>query len=241
MTGGTGPRANEPGLDTGSSVASVRSIYDRWSPVYDWNPALALVRPARRRAVTAMALSAGDTVVDMGTGTGANLPLLREAVGPSGHVIGVDVSPGMLNRARRRVDRSGWRNVTLVEGDIREPPVEGPVAGILSAFVVVIYADPDRLIESWVDRLNPGTVANLYAGPSGRWYGPAVNGLLSVYLRVFEEGWSLTGDGPNPLRVIASRGERARTALAGRSEGFETDDLAFGLVTLDVGRIGRDP
>lgn len=217
-------------------ASAIRALYDRWASVYDWNPVLALVRPARKRAVAEMAISPGDTAVDMGTGTGANLPFLREAVGPSGHVVGIDLSPGMLGRARRRVERAGWDNVTLVEGDIRNPPIDGPVDGILSAFVVLMYPDPAPLVEAWAAHLAPGTMANVYARPSPRWYGPAVNGPLWLYLRLFEEGWDTAAEGPNPLDVIAARGARARTAVAERATEVRQEQLALGLVQLDIGR-----
>ena len=226
-----------PGLDAGSAVSDVRALYDRWARVYDWNPVLALVRPARRRAVEAMGLSAGDTVLDMGTGTGANLPFLRRAVGSTGHVVGVDLSPRMLDRARARVDDAGWRNVTLLEADMRDPPVSAPVDAVFSGFVVVMYADPGRLIDAWADRLEPVTIANLYAGPSRRAYGPVVNPLLGLYLRTFEEGWDLEGGGP--VGVLERRGERARRSLDDAATTVEHRDLALGLARLDVGRFDR--
>lgn len=225
-----------PGLTDGSTVDAVRELYDRWATLYDWNPVLPLVRPARRRAVDRMELAPGDTVVDMGTGTGSNLPFLREAVGAEGAVIGVDVSPEMLDRARRRVDDAGWENVTLVEGDIRDPPLEGPVDGILSSFVIVMYAEPGRLLETWAGLLDVGPLANLYAGPSDRHVGPAVNALLGVYLRVFEEGWGTAEEGSSPLDVLARRGERARAALERSARSVEHDTSVFGLVQLDIAR-----
>lgn len=218
-------------------ASSVRALYDRWASVYDWNPVLALVRPARKRAVGAMGLEPGDTVVDMGTGTGANLPILRDAVGPDGRVIGLDVSPGMLDRARERVDRAGWENVTLVRGDIRDPPLDGPVDGVLSTFVVVMYADPGQLIETWASYLDGGAIANLYAGPSDRRYAPVVNPLLDCYLRLFEDAWDATTEGSGPLKLLATRGERARSAVEACAELVERDALLFGLVRLDVGWI----
>lgn len=229
-----------PGFDERSSVGAVQDLYDRWASLYDWNPVLHLVRPARRRAIAAMDLAPGDTVVDMGTGTGANLTLLRNAVGPEGRVIGVDISPRMLDRARTRVDEAGWANVALVEGDIRDPPLDGPVDGILSTFVVVMYADPGRLIETWARYLLDGTMANLYAGPSARRYGPAANALLGLYLRLFEEGWDTASEGPGPLDVLAARGERARTALDALADDVEHDSPVFGLAQLDVGRFEPD-
>lgn len=229
-------RVEEPGLHGGSSVDSVQALYDQWARFYDWNPLLDLVRPARRRTIDWMGLSPGDTVVDMGTGTGANLPLLRDAVGPTGEVIGIDISPKMLERARARIEREGWANVTVVEADIRDPPLDQPVDGLLSTFVIVMYADPAELIGTWSRFVSDGCLANLYSGPSERSYGPVLNPLLSLYLRVFEEGWNTADPGAGPLDVLVARGDRARAALRRRADAFDADSYVFGLVRLDLGR-----
>lgn len=231
-------RATGPGLSTGSSIEAVQSLYDRWAGIYDWNPVLALVRPARRRAVEALDLEVGDTVVDLGTGTGGNLRYLREAVGAEGTVIGVDVSEGMLSKAAERVAAAGWTNVTLVRGDIRDPPLAGPVDGVLSAFVVVMYADPEALIGAWSGLLDGGRMAHLYAGPSDRRSAPVVNQLLNGYLRAFEEGWGTEVGGPNPLEVLAERGDRVRTAMGEVATGVHHESHTLGLVRLSVGRSG---
>jgi ubiquinone/menaquinone biosynthesis C-methylase UbiE len=76
-------------------------------------------RAYRQRAVDALALAQGDTVVELGCGTGRNFEMLARAVGPGGRVIGVDISDAMLSRARRRVVRHGWSNVELVRSDAR--------------------------------------------------------------------------------------------------------------------------
>ena len=74
----------------------------------------------RRRAVGMLALRPGDTVVDVACGTGLSLPLLREAVGPAGRVIGIEVSPEMMAVARVRCADAGWSNVSLVEAAVEE-------------------------------------------------------------------------------------------------------------------------
>lgn len=76
-----------------------------------------LYRPARVAGVQMLGLRPGDAVIDLGCGTGLNLPLLVDAVGPSGLVIGLDQSPRMLRMARQRVTAEGWGNVHLVEDD----------------------------------------------------------------------------------------------------------------------------
>jgi SAM-dependent methyltransferase len=214
-------------------------VYDRWARVYDWNPALALVRPARERAVAALDLAPGDTAVDMGTGTGANLPLLRRAVGQTGQVVGIDLSPAMLERARRRIETNGWDNVSVVEGDVLDPPLDGPVDAITSGFLMVMYDDPARLIEAWIDRLaDGGGIANVYAGPSDRWYAAIPDGLLGAYLRLFESGWVSADQEGSQLSTIAERGQRARSTLADRAETSVHESRAFGLAHVDVGRFG---
>lgn len=236
MSGDAGPDDEPPGRHAmAGDLGAVRSLYDRWSRVYDWNPALALVRPARRRAVAALDLDEGDTAVDMGTGTGANLPLLRAAVGETGRVVGVDASPGMLERARGRVEAAGWENVAVVEGDVRRPPVDGPVDGVCSAFVAVMYEDPRTLFEPWTGLLEDGAMATLYAGPSERAFAPGPNALLRAYLRVFEAGWEVGRD-RTPVQVLARRGERVRAAMADLAPTATHESHVLGLVKLDVGR-----
>lgn len=224
---------------TGQAIAGqldgVQATYNRWAGIYDWNPVLALVRPARRRAVEAMNLRAGDTVVDMGTGTGANLPLLRDAVGETGTVIGIDASPKMLHRARVRIAKLGWENVSVLQGDIRDPPIDGPVDGLCSAFVAVMYDDPRILLEPWADLVDSGAMATVYTGPSYRPYAPAVNALLRVYLRVFEAGWGVDGE-RTPSEVLSHRGEQVRTTITDIADSPTHEEFAMGLVKLDVGR-----
>ena len=71
----------------------------------------------RKMAVAALNLKPEDTVVEIGCGTGLNFSLLRRSVGPAGRIVGVDLPPETLEEADRRVRRSGWSNVELVQSD----------------------------------------------------------------------------------------------------------------------------
>ncbi|WP_030742635.1 class I SAM-dependent methyltransferase [Streptomyces sp. NRRL F-5135] len=76
--------------------------------------------PAYAAAVAALGLRPGDAVLDAGCGTGRALPALREAVGPRGTVLGVDLTPEML-RAAVRAGRRG--SGPLLLADVRRLPV----------------------------------------------------------------------------------------------------------------------
>ncbi|GAB3130840.1 class I SAM-dependent methyltransferase [Marisediminicola antarctica] len=75
-------------------------------------------RVGRVAGIDALQPGRGDIVLDLGCGTGLNLPLLLDRVGAEGHVIGLDRSPSMLAVARDRVRRNGWANVSLLEADV---------------------------------------------------------------------------------------------------------------------------
>lgn len=73
----------------------------------------------RLETIDLLHLRPGDSVLDVPTGTGANLPLFLDRIGTEGHVSAIDFSPGMLARARRKVEDNGWTNVDLIEADAR--------------------------------------------------------------------------------------------------------------------------
>jgi ubiquinone/menaquinone biosynthesis C-methylase UbiE len=73
------------------------------------------IKSARDRAVHALQLSAGGRVLDLGCGGGGSFPYLVKAVGSTGKVVGVDISPESCINARRRVGSNGWKNVEVIE------------------------------------------------------------------------------------------------------------------------------
>lgn len=132
--------------------------YDRIARTYSVLEPLYLVfPPARRRAVAALGLKPGDTVLEMGAGTGRNFPYLVEAVGPSGTVIGVDASPGMLAEARKLIERNGWSNVELLQQDATQLEVDRDVDGVLFSLSYSAMPEPrPALARAW-ERLRPSS------------------------------------------------------------------------------------
>lgn len=110
----------------------------------------------RKKAVSALRLRPGATVVEIGCGTGLNFSLLRDAVGPDGQVIGVDMTPEMLDRARARVAREGWDNVSLVQCAASEYDFPNGVGGVISTFALTLVPGFDDLIRRAARALPPG-------------------------------------------------------------------------------------
>ena len=117
------------------SWEQIRDLYRKRAGRYDLTANLYYLigfreRHYRKRAVAALDLQKGDTVVELGCGTGLNFSYLQSMVGPEGKIVGVDLTDAMLARAAQRVDRHGWRNVELVQADAgsfavhRSSPVE---------------------------------------------------------------------------------------------------------------------
>src|SRR6195256_2083969 len=72
-------------------------------------------RAQRLRAVQALGLRTGDSVIDIACGTGLNFPLIEEVIGPDGRIVGVDLTDAMLAQAHDRIETDGWGNASLVE------------------------------------------------------------------------------------------------------------------------------
>lgn len=133
---------------------TVDAHYDRFSRRYDL--ATLQLRPFYRRAVEALDASPGDTVYDLGCGTGLLFEHLVRAVGPTGRVVGVDLSEGMLDVARARVARAGWQNVELVRADLTEYTPPEPADGVIFCLALSTIPVYDAILENAVNFVPPG-------------------------------------------------------------------------------------
>jgi demethylmenaquinone methyltransferase/2-methoxy-6-polyprenyl-1,4-benzoquinol methylase len=113
-------------------------------------------RTQRLRAVQALGLRAGDTVIDMACGTGLNFPLLQQAVGPGGQIVGVDLTDAMLARAQDRIAANGWSNISLVQADAAEFDFPAGVNAILSTYAMTQVPDCAAVIAHGAAALSGG-------------------------------------------------------------------------------------
>jgi len=221
------------------------SYYNRFASLYDHVATGPGVTAWRERVASSLDLSSGETVVEMGCGTGANFPALRQQVGASGRVLGVDLVPGMLGEARRRIERNGWANVDVVRGDATRPPVARaeavgePIEGVdavVSTFLTGMLPDPAAAVREWLGIVDPGgRVALLNAGRTDRPLARPLNLPFRLFVRAGAPGARLGAE--SAAARLESRWEAASEALLEGTVDHEQDRLGLGFVRLASGRV----
>lgn len=107
--------------------------------------------------ITAAGLQPGQTVLDLGSGGGIDAFMAARRVGPAGRVIGVDMTPEMLEKAARNKIKVGLDNVEFRHGYIEALPVEdNTVDVILSNCVINLSPDKDAVLRESFRVLRPG-------------------------------------------------------------------------------------
>lgn len=102
-------------------------------------------------------ISEGEMVLDLGSGGGIDCFLAAKRVGPTGHVIGVDMTPEMIALARRNASRAGFGNVEFRLGEIEDLPVSDDTADlIISNCVVNLVPDKRRAFAEAFRVAKPG-------------------------------------------------------------------------------------
>lgn len=203
----------------------VQNLYDRLAGNYDLATSLYDLVGARRlraRAVDLLDLAPGDTVVDLGCGTGVNLSLLARAVGDQGHVIGVDLSAGMLQRARRRIQQAGFSQVELIQADLREVALPAGTDAVLSTYALEMVPDYDHVIQRIADTLDHGRIAVCGLRSPDTWPRWAIR--LGIALN--------TPFGVNPTYESI----RPRQAIRAHTQEIHHETAFLGAVYLSVGQ-----
>lgn len=131
----------------------------------DWDSRFPDDGPAYAAAVAALGLREGDRVLDAGCGTGRALPPLRAAVGPSGLVLGADLTPAMLQAAvRAGRDRDG----RLVLTDVAALPLRSrSLDAVFAAGLVAHLPEPGTNLRELARVVRPGGALALFH-PIGR-------------------------------------------------------------------------
>jgi demethylmenaquinone methyltransferase/2-methoxy-6-polyprenyl-1,4-benzoquinol methylase len=138
-----------------TELRRVQRLWTHWAGIYDLRVRLFL--RWRPTALDTLRLRPGDTVLDLACGTGLNFPYLTERLGPDGRIVGVDLTRAMLQQARRKLARRGWRHVALLEGDAANLPLASDSCdAVFCSYGMVIIPDYRRALAEAVRVLKPG-------------------------------------------------------------------------------------
>jgi ubiquinone/menaquinone biosynthesis C-methylase UbiE len=106
---------------------------------------------------TIASLQPGETVLDLGSGGGFDCFLAARSVGPTGHVIGVDMTPEMVDKARRHAQNASLPQVEFRLGEIEHLPIaDGTIDVIMSNCVINLSPEKEQVFREAWRVLKPG-------------------------------------------------------------------------------------
>lgn len=162
--------------------------YRRRAEHYDAE--VAPFEPIRRQAIAALQLHAGATVLDVGCGTGLSFAPLREGIGPHGRIVGIELSPDMLAKARERIAREHWAQVQLVCAPAASAAIPVRADAALFHLTHDIIRD-DAALANVLSHLKPGAhvvASGLRWAPAWLWPSNAFVMAAALYSTTSLEG-----------------------------------------------------
>jgi demethylmenaquinone methyltransferase/2-methoxy-6-polyprenyl-1,4-benzoquinol methylase len=150
----------EPGvLRVLQSKDETRAFYDKIAKVYDLL-AEHSEQPMRELGLQMLSAQAGETILEVGFGTGHCLVELARSVGPSGKVLGIDLSEGMVNETKALLSEEHLEDrIELHCGDAAQLPFESDsLDGIFTSFTLELFDTPELplVLSEWLRVLRPG-------------------------------------------------------------------------------------
>jgi SAM-dependent methyltransferase len=172
---------------------AIVGVFDRAAPQYD--SVIPFFASFGRRLVEHARLRPGESVLDVGCGRGASLFPAAERVGPSGRVLGVDLSEAMVTLLSGEIEQRDMTNVSVRRMDAEALDVEpGSFDVGISNFVLHLVAHPEKAAASLFRALRPGgrCAVSVPAGGSSSWdflfpllrtYGPRATRPMAIPFR----------------------------------------------------------
>ena len=181
------------------------------------------IKPLRQKAVHTLQLKPGDRVIDVGCGPGGTFPYLVDAVGPSGEVVGVEISPEVAINARRRVEKNRWSNVRIIAADATAAQLDGKFDGLVMFAAADIYASPRALANLFPYLKDDARVVAFGAKLSSRRLGQVFNVLFRFL-------WKLS------FRSTPALNHEPWAPLKNRVDELHVEEYFFGCMFLAWGK-----
>lgn len=142
-------------VDASGHTEKMANLFDKLSDTYD-EVGVDFFQPIAATLLAAMPPQEGERWLDIGCGRGAVLLPVAQAIGPHGLAVGIDISGGMIEHARRLALHASLRNVECEVDDAQSPAtVHGPFDTISSSLVLFFLADPLGALRNWLPLLKP--------------------------------------------------------------------------------------
>jgi ubiquinone/menaquinone biosynthesis C-methylase UbiE len=200
----------------GNERVDARGRFDFWADtgLYETLQLVSFGRSGARlraRLVDALALRAGSSVLDVATGTGLMLPLLAEAVGPSGRVVGVDLSTAMVRRAERRRARHPQLDLRACDAAAL-PFADGEFDAVTSSYGLSCIADVEPVLDEIGRVLRPGGALGVAEAATLNWRPAVLARVVTRALSPFNAWYPERDLGA----LLERRGYALRSAATGR-------------------------
>lgn len=186
-----------------------------------------------RIALEAAAAASGERIIDIGCGCGGSTLALAERVGPTGAVLGVDISSPMLARATERAVKVPWAR--FARADAASHPFDGEADLLFSRFGVMFFDEPKAAFAHLRGALRPnGRIAFVVwrAGDANPW----LTGPMRAAEKLLPAVPSPPEDGPGPFALA----EPSKTRAIFEGAGFQSVELSSHDVDLELSTTGLD-
>jgi demethylmenaquinone methyltransferase/2-methoxy-6-polyprenyl-1,4-benzoquinol methylase len=192
--------------------------YHSHAPLYD--AATLAAEGVRDMAIRRLRPRPGEVIIDAGCGTGLNFSRIEHGIGPSGRLIGVELSPAMLARAQERVRANGWNNVELVNAPVEHAPIPASADAALFCLTHDIVRSGAAL-EHVLAAVRPGGRVVVAGAKWAHWWALPVNVATWMWNRSyvttfegFDRPWTRLADLVPELQVepLASYADGAYVA-----------------------------
>lgn len=185
--------------------------------------------------MTSLDLEPGDRILEVGCGTGGNLPLVDSALEGRGSYVGIDAAAGMLQRARRRDANT---DVAFVQADAMDVPVDAKFDAVLVTFVNGVLEDPVTAVERWADLVDPGGRIALLDAAGRRSRSSPIDWGFETFVYLAAPPGTRNRHGRSVNDVLIDRITAAHDALENVGEIVARERRWFGFVRLSTAVVG---